>query len=204
MHLSTFNRSRYEIEFRFSNWGVELLLFLGLGGCAYLGGGIALAVKTQGKPVRVGSHPHVSLWVEMHGLVIDGVGYAHGVAVGRRTTGSRHKLTGRGGGRAGKAEHGYGSLAHGERAEERKERKQRESGGKDRVKVQGQHESKRKSSRGEKSAGEDKEPDPSLLVRQDDGGDNADGGSTAAEPAAAAAAVGVASAGGGRWVHVPT
>ena len=88
----------YELEIRFSNWGVDFLLLLGIGSCTYLLGGVAAAAKTQGKPLRLGSHPHLPQWAELHGLFLDGLGFAHGIAVGRSARRGRAIIRTDGGG----------------------------------------------------------------------------------------------------------
>jgi hypothetical protein len=107
----------YEIEFRFSNWGEGFLLLVALGGTLYLGGGVALAAKSRGAALRLGSHPHAPRWVEVHGLCLDGVGYARGLVLGqsrsvagaRISSGSRG-AAGSGGGGQGR---GYGAMGEG-------------------------------------------------------------------------------------------
>ena len=60
-----------------TRWGVTMLLFLGVGGMLYVGGGAVYAKKVQGKEVTpataLAAHPHHSLWLSLGGLVADGV-----------------------------------------------------------------------------------------------------------------------------------
>lgn len=189
----------YEIQFRCSNWGFELLLILGLGGFAYVGGGVALAAKTEGKVWRLSSHPHLPLWVEVHDLVVDGAGYTHGVAVGRRKTGSR-----RGGGGAARAERGYGSLEQREQRDGRKEKGDKGEGrdrGQTKSKSSKTGRAKSEDSGGGAGRGEVGGADPLLAAQPDEGDGGVGRGSAPAGPAAEA---GVASAGSGRWVHIPS
>jgi hypothetical protein len=175
---SEFQLYLYEIEFRGSNWAAVLLLLLGIGSCVYVSGGVALAAKTEGRPWRLSSHPHHTLWVELHGLVLDGVAYARAVAAGREMAGGRYAAAKqRSGGRAGRSSQqqqpvGYGSTQQGGRQEK----------------------AKTKSSKRPKDKGH-------AVSHEPPGHDDDTNVSESQSPSAAAA--GVASAGGGRWVHVP-
>jgi hypothetical protein len=51
------------------------------GGTTYLGVGVGLGYQ-QGRGVWLAAHPHFKLWRQLHGLVVDGVGYARHVRDG--------------------------------------------------------------------------------------------------------------------------
>eukprot|EP01052_Picozoa_sp_SAG31_P019706 SAG31_NODE_1449_length_8308_cov_2.319893_2_plen_315_part_00 len=73
-------------------WGHEFLVVLFVACGCYVGGGIAWAAKTRGAVLSPRSHPHWTTWLELHGLVLDGVRF---VRSGRNTNdeSSRHSLT---------------------------------------------------------------------------------------------------------------
>jgi hypothetical protein len=61
-----------------SNWGRGFLLFAALLGAAYVGGGVALGAKQGAGQTGLKGHPHFRKWVELHGIVQDGVAFARG------------------------------------------------------------------------------------------------------------------------------
>lgn len=54
-------------------WGGALLIALVVGGLAYVGGGVAVGVKSTGAAPGLAVHPHRKIWAELAGLVRDGV-----------------------------------------------------------------------------------------------------------------------------------
>ena len=163
----------YEIQFRFSAWGAVLLLLLCLFSCAYVSGGVALGVKTEGKPWRLSSHPHLPIWLELRGLVFDGLVYTRAVAAGRTTKNGRHTATQRGHSKDGGY---YGSMQ--QQATDRRSKGSKRSKDKERTTM---------------SLGKGDQ--------DDERGIDDRGSAAAAGPASHAA--GASSKVPGRWVHVP-
>eukprot|EP01046_Picozoa_sp_COSAG06_P025192 COSAG06_NODE_2102_length_7592_cov_14.509676_8_plen_427_part_00 len=61
-----------------ADWGMEFLLLAAVLGAAYVGGGIVLGSKQGAGGAGAKAHPHYSRWVEVHGLVQDGVAFVRG------------------------------------------------------------------------------------------------------------------------------
>ncbi len=160
-------------------WGAQLLLALALGGAAYVGGGVfgPFARGSREGPGVKGMltvHPHYLRWVELGGLVQDGITYAKAGRSGRAMPPrSRAEPRDEGRGRRG------GSS---KRSKGRKD--SGEGGGSD---GEGQRESRgSKKEKKAKRRGKEAELAAPLV----------------ASPAPAAAG-GTAAGDGGRWVHVP-
>jgi hypothetical protein len=120
----------YEIQFRFSAWGAVTLLLLCLCSCAYVSGGVALGVKTEGKPWRLSSHPHLPRWLELYGLVCDGLAYTRAVAAGRTTRSGRETATQRGHSK-GRGHYGATQQAASKAATDRRSKGSKRSKGKE-------------------------------------------------------------------------
>ena len=160
------------------NWGSSFLLVFTLGFAGYAGGGSIYGARTGGggKP-SLQAHPHYRQWGEARGLCQDGVRYI-------RSKGSR----GRGSARAqllqqpaaGLADRGDGEEEElrGDKKEKRKKEKRSSGGKKEKPDKEDRHESDRIKTQAA----------PAVVV----------------VAVAVPAAEGTASAGGGRWVHVPT
>jgi hypothetical protein len=76
-------------------WGLTVLLVLGVGGCLYVGGGIAYGKRAKGSsgpPLE--AHPHFTLWQELGAMTMDGVAFSRARLQGRSSSG------GAGGGRS--------------------------------------------------------------------------------------------------------
>ena len=61
-----------------ADWGMGFLLLAAALGAAYVGGGIVLGSKQGLGGAGAKAHPHYSRWVEVHGLVQDGVAFVRG------------------------------------------------------------------------------------------------------------------------------
>ena len=61
-----------------SNWGWKFISWLGAGCIAYIGGGVVVGAKTRGKPARLDAHPHHATWLDIYGMIQDGVRFARG------------------------------------------------------------------------------------------------------------------------------
>jgi len=59
-----------------STWGMYVLGVLCVVGGGYVGGGVGLGVTTTGAKAELAAHPHYRRWLELHGLVNDGVALA--------------------------------------------------------------------------------------------------------------------------------
>lgn len=57
-------------------WGAPFLLAATLICVAYVGGGLGFAVRQQGAPLAVHSHPHYDRWSALRGLVADGITFS--------------------------------------------------------------------------------------------------------------------------------
>eukprot|EP01051_Picozoa_sp_SAG22_P003203 SAG22_NODE_153_length_17315_cov_69.981935_7_plen_387_part_00 len=163
--------------------GAEFVIALGLLAAAYIGGGIGVGVKQQGKPVGLAAHPHHGRFVELGALVHDGVAFARSngrvkAGGGGRPAGSAPST------KAGPAAPSSGSPMDAGKSGSSKKSKGRGSG-----------------SKGKKSKGEKQEK---LLPG---GVSGAAASPAAAAPASPASEGGAAksapSGGGGRWVHMP-
>lgn len=64
-----------------TSWGFVIVIVLS--GAAYVGGGVGFAVKKQGKPPALDSHPHHRRWLEFGGLVADGLQLTRSKATGQ-------------------------------------------------------------------------------------------------------------------------
>eukprot|EP01043_Picozoa_sp_COSAG02_P041341 COSAG02_NODE_3418_length_6778_cov_36.646654_1_plen_295_part_00 len=67
------------------SWGTPFLLLFMLSAFGYVVGGIAYASKIGGKPAALQSHPHFGLWLEVHGLAMDGIQFAQARAQGTQS-----------------------------------------------------------------------------------------------------------------------
>ena len=63
-----------------SAWGLAVLGLLVVGGGSYVGGGIALGRRVGGSSAGLQAHPHWHRWLELRGLVHDGVRFVQGSA----------------------------------------------------------------------------------------------------------------------------
>lgn len=154
-------------------FGMMFLLAVAVVAVVYLVGGVAFAIRTKGAPATLRSHPHVALWEEVRALCEDGVAFAR----------TQTKV-----GSAGRVA-GYVPVGNSKPPRKAGVTDKAET---DRAHVDGQESSKRrKKEKKDKQVGSDQRNAESLL----------------SVPATAApappASIGTASAGGGRWVHVP-
>jgi hypothetical protein len=156
-----------------NNWGATFLLLVAGLSCTYFGGGYVHNSRTRG---ATGMHalPHARHWVELHGLVSDGVAFAkHG---GRARPGGYYRpvervATSKPGREKETSRAGGGSPAKAGKASQKKEKKAKKS----------------------TAADSGSAPTPPAAAAQ-----------PVTSAPAPAPAVGTASGGGGRWVHVPT
>ena len=166
------------------SWGTPFLLAAMFGGFGYVAGGIAYAAKTKGKPHALQSHPHYGVWLEVHGLAMDGLQFAqaasHGTQSKPRSTASRKR---------------YGAVAEDERADSRATKTEKHTSSR---------KEKKKSSDGSRSSREGAKQDRSSHEADAGGGSIASALLPATAPAAAAGpTTATAAGGGGRWVRVP-
>lgn len=162
----------YEIEFRFSNWGTEFCALLLAGGAAYVGCGMAYAQRVHGAKFRPSSHPHLPYWLQIHGLCLDGFGFVHGLALGRKRVGRGGRIMGNssdGGAATGRRRDKQGHaplLPGGGRVEMEKDKKTK-------------REKKRSSKRGGKTKSSNRAKDQNLRVQADVGDATVDSGEAA-------------------------
>ncbi len=176
----------YEIQFRFSAWGAVLLLLLGFSSCIYIAGGVAHSVKTAGKPWRVPSHPHYALWVELCGLVLDGLAYTRAAIAGRSAaSGGRHAVRA---GRSKEHRHYGATQLHETRGMDDDRRISEDSRGVG-----------KKSKGSKRSKGKDRSSSVNQFGHDEEGG-SATAKSSPAEPISH----GNGSKGPGRWIHIPS
>jgi hypothetical protein len=78
-----------EVEFyrAESAWGWAVAAALLGGGLLYVGGGIVWGRRYLGRGGGLNAHPHRHRWAELHGLVLDGMGWAQWRLLGRRGRG---------------------------------------------------------------------------------------------------------------------
>ena len=167
-----------------SSWGFVLVLWLSSMG--YVGGGVGLRMKRNGAPCTLASHPHYRQWQELGGLVVDGVKLTQAKLTGRPIP---RPARGDGGSSAG-----YSTLsAAGASPPSTK-------GSKHKAEIQAKdHKKKSKTkSRSSQKTGATLDSDP---IAND--GIGAVSSSSPASAGSSEAAKDTASAGGGRWVHVP-
>lgn len=162
-----------------SGWG--FILVLSLSAVGYVALGVGLRVKRNGAPVAIASHPHYPQWQDLRGLVADGVQM------------TRAKLTGKPLGAKGT---GYTSIPDtnsSPKSSSKRKKLQLEDGNK-------------KSKKGSRSSGKVEETASSSAIDDDGTGSSASvsRSSAAAGVTANQASKDTASAGGGRWVHVPS
>ena len=67
-----------------AQWGLTIVVLLGVVGSGYVVGGMALAKHTGATGRGLQLHPHYARWEELHGLCLDGVRFVRG---GRRAGG---------------------------------------------------------------------------------------------------------------------
>lgn len=181
----------YEIQFRGSAWGAMLLILSGLCTCFYVFGGIAMGARTDGKPWRMSSHPHMPLWVELHALVLDGISYSRAVARGRLMTGERYTAARRSVVRDGRSQQDdYGAIS------DRKSDEKEQRSGSNHKKVT----KERKRSRGNKPTKPTAQPGHDQTQAKGDG-ESHSGGTATARPNSPGGDVN--SRRPGRWIHVP-
>ena len=65
-----------------SGWGLIFLLGISASVTAYGVGGVGYAVRAQGKPAVITSHPHYERWVDASALLVDGVRFSRGKVLG--------------------------------------------------------------------------------------------------------------------------
>lgn len=173
-------------------WGLPFLLLAGLFSAFYIGGGLAMGLRGGGGG-GAGAisilmvHPHYRKWMELAALCYDGVLFASRKA---------------GVGGLGGAGSRYTPVPGAATEPSRSSSKKRSSGGgaqgspkKDKEKAS------KKSSGGKKEKKEKK--DKADKEEQGGGGGGVAAPTPASAPNSAPALAGTASAGGGRWVHVP-
>ena len=157
--------------------GMPFVLVLVLAGGAYVGGGVALGRRAGGKAAGLKAHPHWPRWVELGGLVSDGVAFSR--AGGKR--GSRSSA-------AGYAPVPSAEAPRGSSGKDKKKEKRTSSGsggGKEKEKEKKSSKQKRGSSSSQSAPAAPVDAPPAPAT------------------AAAAPASGTAAGGGGRWVHLP-
>eukprot|EP01043_Picozoa_sp_COSAG02_P007800 COSAG02_NODE_240_length_27672_cov_67.291445_7_plen_311_part_00 len=164
-----------------SGWGFMLVLCLSSAG--YIGIGIGIRVKRNGAPAALASHPHYRQWQELAGLVTDGVQMTQA-----KLTGKPIARQTRGGGGAGGV--GYTAISTSSSSPPSSEKRKPKD-------------NKKKSKKKTHSSDAAETTADSRVM--DDGGTAAQASNSgpAATPAGSPAVKGTASAGGGRWVHVP-
>lgn len=64
--------------------GVPIVVLVAVTAALYVGVGVPVGARRNGKPLGLEAHPHFDLWCELLGLAKDGVAYASGVVVGHR------------------------------------------------------------------------------------------------------------------------
>ena len=153
-----------------SAWGVAFLTVVVGSAALYFGAGYVYNSRTGGA-AGVHALPHARYWVELHGLVSDGVAYTRNG--GRRTTRSGYRPVER-------------VLRKPDRSTQKSSHKSEKSPSKEKS---GSARSKQKRSSKEHSVDQST---ASVVLAGDD-----------APSVASVGTVGTASAGGGRWVHVP-
>ena len=173
----------YEIQFRESGWGATLLLVLTVASCAYLVGGVGHAANTEGKPLRLSSHPHLALWAEVHGLVVDGVEFSRG--------------------RRGRGGYMYARVDEGGRADKRDEGAKEKGSARAKAGGGGKQKKSRTSKERRREGADGHGASPGSGTSK--GAPAVEGRGDAPTPAPPPAPVeGTAAGGGGRWVHVPS
>jgi hypothetical protein len=77
-----------------SSWGWEVVFVLAAGAGIYVAGGILYTSMARGRPLRLRSHPHWSIWLELRSLCADGAAHARAQAMGRTSAcpGGRHHI----------------------------------------------------------------------------------------------------------------
>ena len=168
------------------NGGLGFVLVLCLSAAGYVVVGVGLSVKRSGAPAALASHPHYRRWQELGGLVVDGVRV------------SQAKLTGRPMPRPSRGGIGAGYAALSDSASAPSSK-----GSKHKSEAQASKDDKKKTKKSRSSSSK-------ADTNADDSATMGDGekGAPASPPPAGAALGGnevkaTASAGGGRWVHVP-
>ena len=170
-------------------WGTPFLVVVVLGLAVYLGGGVALRVRTAGAAPSLRSHPHFGEWQELRSLFEDGLAFA-------RSRGKRSNPRPGGGGGSVRAplreESGRGTDEA--RGDGRRSSQKRDSAG-----GGGEKQQKKKKERREKEQRRDQSP----IEGEDGAAATAEVVQVVPSPVATAP-VGSSSAGdGGRWVHIP-
>ena len=156
-----------------SAWGTAFLAVVVGSAALYFGAGYVYNSQTGGT-TGVRALPHARYWAELYGLVSDGVAYARNG--GRRSTRSGYRPVER------------VRAKSTDSSTEKSSKKPKKSPSKENL---GSGRSKKK--RSSKEHGADQATAPVAPVA----------GDAASPPVASVGTVGTASAGGGRWVHVP-
>ena len=65
-----------------TGWGVAFLVTIAVASTLYVGGGVGYGMKAAGAAPGLGAHPHLVLWQQLGGLVIDGLAFARAWAGG--------------------------------------------------------------------------------------------------------------------------
>lgn len=78
------------------NWGITFLVWMGLCCAVYFGGGSVFAARTSGGALNLRAHPHYSHWIDLVGLVSDGVAWSRAAVQGQSalTTGPQRGVGG--------------------------------------------------------------------------------------------------------------
>ena len=66
-----------------SGWGWTTVIVLAVAATLYVGGGVGWSVQTQGAAPGLAAHPHLALWRQAAGLVVDGAIFARASAQAR-------------------------------------------------------------------------------------------------------------------------
>ena len=79
-----------------AHWGLSFLVWTGMCSALYVGGGSVFGARALGRAPDLRAHPHHALWVDVAGLVSDGVAFARAAAHGRpaRETGRKQAVGG--------------------------------------------------------------------------------------------------------------
>eukprot|EP01051_Picozoa_sp_SAG22_P014431 SAG22_NODE_1751_length_3659_cov_67.046067_5_plen_302_part_01 len=68
----------FDIQYTCSAWAWTFVILCAVGAAGYVGGGVAHAVKVQGKPLDRSALPHTAFWTELYSLALDGLAFSKG------------------------------------------------------------------------------------------------------------------------------
>ena len=80
-----------------AHWGLSFLVWAGLCCALYVGGGSVFGARASGRAPNLRAHPHHTQWVDVAGLVSDGVAFARAAAQGRPARETGRQQAGGGG-----------------------------------------------------------------------------------------------------------